>query len=136
VARSAAPELALFSSGPFTVYAKCISYPGSVEGLIFIKTSESGSILDSDYDEFSGDPFLDVGTPEIDAQMLTESAGSNSAGYYGNHSPEFSAMAPNGTVLRGDVQIGVKNGELAGGNGLYGAGDVCLFAGEATALNG
>ena len=45
-------------------------------------------------------------------------------------------MAPGGTVIRGELQIGVKNGNLPGGNGIYGDGNVCLFAGEMTALNG
>ena len=49
---------------------------------------------------------------------------------------EFTAMAPSGAALRGDFQLAAKSGNLPAGNGLYGPGDVCLFAAEATALNG
>jgi hypothetical protein len=45
-------------------------------------------------------------------------------------------MAPDGTAIRGDTQVAVKNGTLPGGDGVYGAGNICLFAGEQTLLNG
>jgi hypothetical protein len=32
--------------------------------------------------------------------------------------------------------MGVKNGTLPAGNGIYGPGNACLFAAEMTALNG
>lgn len=40
---------------------------------------------------------------------------------------DFTAFAGDGTTLRGWVGAAVKNGTLAGGNGVYGDGNVCLF---------
>jgi hypothetical protein len=38
-------------------------------------------------------------------------------------------MSPDGTRLVGQVGTAAKNGDLPGGNGIYGAGNVCLFNG-------
>lgn len=40
-------------------------------------------------------------------------------------------MAPGGVRIDGEIAIAVKQGNLAGGNGLYGSGNVCLFSGLA-----
>ena len=40
-------------------------------------------------------------------------------------------MAPDGTGLTGSFAVAIKNGNLAGGNGVYGDGNVCLFGGSA-----
>lgn len=138
-AAAAAPEIAFFSAGPFTVYAKCLvdTVANETIGVFYIKTSQAGAILDSDEDSLDGDPvFLDPSTLEEDRELAWEDASENGAGYYGMHSPEFAAMAPDGTVVKGDVQVAVKNGTLAGGNGIYGGGNVCLFAGGMNVLNG
>jgi hypothetical protein len=135
--RAASPEVPLFSAGAFSVYAKCFNLIGGDEtvGVIYIRTSENGSIFDGSEDELGENSFLNTNTAETDRELAAEIGGLNSSGYLGVHSPEFTAMAPGGTVVRGDVQIAVKNGELPGGNGIYGAGNVCLFAGEMTLLN-
>lgn len=133
---AAAPEIPLFSAGAFTIYAKCFDFGGETNGAVFIKTSENGAILESDFVTIDGEPFLDTTTPETQREVLFESDNENDADYFGGPFTEFAAMAPGGTAIRGDVQIAVKNGTLAGGNGIYGDGDVCLFAGEVTALNG
>ncbi|MGB7686677.1 MAG: hypothetical protein WBL45_12950 [Solirubrobacterales bacterium] len=135
--RAASPEVPLVSVGAFSVYGKCFESGGVVNAATFIRTSENGSIFNSDGRELQGNPnFLNTNTPEGDREVVAESAGTNAASYFGVHSPEFTAMAPGGTAVRGDVQVGVKNGTLASGNGVYGNGNVCLFAGEITALNG
>lgn len=136
--RAASPENPLFSAGAFSVYAKCFNVAGGDEtiGAIYIRTSENGSIFDGSEDELGETGFLNTDTAETSREIATEFRGANSSGYFGVHSPEFTAMAPGGTVVRGDVQIAVKNGNLAGGNGIFGAGNVCLFAGEMTLLNG
>ncbi|HVY95987.1 MAG TPA: hypothetical protein VHA54_03405, partial [Solirubrobacterales bacterium] len=103
---------------------------------IYIKTSLGGVLLDSDYDEFDGEPFLEPTSDEEDRELLSENASTDDAAVYGNHSPEFSAMSPDGTTVRGELQLAVKNGNLSEGNGIYGDGNVCLFAGDLTTLNG
>ncbi|HEX6665789.1 MAG TPA: hypothetical protein VF081_04270 [Solirubrobacterales bacterium] len=134
--RAASPEIPLVTAGPFTVYGKCFHF-GGTSAEIFIRTSENGSIFDSDSEELIGSPeFLNANTAENLREIGSTSAAAGDASYFGVHSPEFTAMAPSGAALRGDFQLGAKNGNLPAGNGVYGPGDVCLFAAEATALNG
>ncbi len=137
-ARLAAPEVTLLSSGPLTVYAKCFTDTSSPRtyAVIYLKTSLGGVLLDSDDDQFEGDPFLEPNTDEEDRELLYDNVSADEADVYGNHSPEFSAMAPDGTTVRGELQLALKNGNLPEGNGIYGAGDACLFAGDLTTLNG
>lgn len=134
-ARAAAPATPLSTVGPFTLYGKCEVVAGTISGEIFIKTSLGGSIFDSDDDDLHGDPFLEPSTGEDDRRTMYKSASTNDASIYGLHSSEVLAQAPDGTVLRADTSIAVKGGNLPGGNGIYGDGDVCLFTSVATQLN-
>lgn len=136
-ARAAAPEAVFFSSGPFTIYAKCFSYNSRVQAETYIRTTEGGSIFDSDNDDLDGDPFLEPGTAEVDRQLIYDYVSSdNTSNLYAVHSSEFLAQAPSGHAVRGDLSVAVKRGTLPGGSqGVYGDGNVCLFTGEATQLN-
>jgi len=134
-AYAAAPEIPLISAGPFTVYGKCVLYGTDVEGTAFIRTTAAGSILDSDEDDYAGDPFLEPSTAELDRKLINENVSNNAAEIYAVHSSEFFAAAPEGTVFRGDIGLSVKQGTLPGGDGLYGPGNVCLFNAEGTQLN-
>src|SRR3954467_3228500 len=40
----------------------------------------------------------------------------------------FTAVSGDGTTVQGQAESGVKAGTLAGGNGVWGAGNTCLFA--------
>lgn len=134
--RAASPEVPLVTVGPFTIYGKCFSFAGSTNVEAFIKTSENGSIFVSDVEEREGPTFLNTDTPEDGRRLGDTSATAGEGEYFGVHTTEFTAMSPSGTALRGDFQLAAKRGELPAGNGVYGPGDVCLFAAEATALNG
>jgi hypothetical protein len=136
-ARSASPEIVLFSAGPFTIYAKCFANTTTIEtfGIFYIRTSQDGAILDADEDGLDGQPFLDTDTPEDDRELSYEQANANQSDYYGGRSAGFTAMAPDGTVVQGELQVAVKNGNLPGGNGFYGDGNVCLFGADITVLN-
>jgi hypothetical protein len=136
--RAASPEIPLLATGPFSLYAKCFNDGDSTEAGVYIKTSENGSIADSMFITLEGDPgLLNTNTPEEERELMLEGTeGPDRARYFGVHTTEFTAMAPGGTVIRGDAQIAVKNGNLPGGNGIYGNGNVCLFAAEMTALSG
>jgi hypothetical protein len=134
--RAASPEVPLFSSGPFTIYAKCFDVGASTSSAVFIKTSQNGSILDSSQSSLDGAPFLNPGTLEVDRELRFIGTSVNSPAYSQADGGLFAAMAPDGTVIHGDLQLGVKNGNPPGGNGVYGNGNICLFAGEMTALNG
>jgi hypothetical protein len=132
-----APQTVLSTAGPLTVYAQCFSESGDTVGVVSIKTSLNGVIFDSDDDEASGyHYFLDTNTEAKVRELLEEDTGTNEADFFGGEDTEYAAMAPDGTTVKGDLQIGVKNGTLPAGNGIYGEGNACLFAGDMTTLNG
>jgi hypothetical protein len=130
-----APQHVLFSAGPLTVYGQCFSEAAGTHGVISIKTSQNGVVFDSDESQASGSPnYLNTDTEVEERELVEDDVGANSADFVGEGDTAFSAMAPDGTTVRGDGQVGAKNGTLAAGNGLYGEGDACLFAGEMTSL--
>jgi hypothetical protein len=126
-ARAAAPPQELFSKGPLSVYGKCYRDTTANEtfAYVYAATTENGSLLDAD-DDLTGDPdFLNANTAEVDREIENSvDALANSAE---TTEGEFMAMAPDGTKIVGQLGSAVKNGDLAGGNGIYGAGNVCLF---------
>ena len=134
-ARAAAPQVVLFSKGALTVYGKCYTDTTNTVTFsdVFIKTSQNGAVVDSRSDTLDGGPsaadFLNTNTDETDAELEGDSASANNASMASEDDSDFTAFAPDGTSLRGWTGAAVKNGTLAGGNGVYGAGDVCLFTG-------
>lgn len=130
-ARAAAPEIALFQRGQLDLYAKCFRNAGADETRVevYARTSVNGSILDGQ-DNLPGGPaatdFLNPATLELDRQLDTEDIAGNDASYNEN---EFTVASPDGTGLHGQLGLGVKNGNLGAGNGLYGDGNVCLIQG-------
>lgn len=120
-----------------TVYGQCFAWGTQTDGVISIKTSLNGVIFDSNETGASGDPYyLDSNTEAEKRELLQQAALTNEASFYGGQNSGFAAMAPDGTTVKGDPQIGVKDGTLPAGNGIYGEGNVCLFAGDMTTLNG
>lgn len=136
--RVAAPEITLFTVGPFTVYGKCVtdnSGPSTL-GFIFVKTSESDAVLNSIFGPLFGVPsFLQPGTNEMQRFINTATAGANSAGFAPPTIDQASGWSAGGTAFEATTSINIKNGNLPGGNGPYGAGDVCLFSGQLNQLN-
>jgi hypothetical protein len=127
-ARKAAPSHVLFSKGPLTVYAKCITDDSSPRtyAIAYISTTQAGSVLVSGEDSLEGDPFLNPDTEEEDREVYDDSAGENSASGF---RAIFQAAAPDGTSVSGQVATYAKNGSLPGGDGIYGSGNQCLFSG-------
>lgn len=134
-ARTAAPQIVLFRKGALTVYGKCFTDQSgpTTHYEVHIKTSQNGAIFDSRSDTLDGGTtaadFLNTNTVEGDAELESTSTGANSSEMASEDDSDFTAFAPDGTTLRGWSGAAVKNGTLAGGNGVYGAGDVCLFTG-------
>jgi hypothetical protein len=130
-AMAAAPEIPLFQKGQLELYAKCYRDVGGDEtrAEVYARSSVDGSILDGQ-DNLPGGPaaidFLNPGTPELDRQLDTEDIAGADASYNEN---EYSVASPDGTGLHGQLALGVKNGNLAAGNGIYGDGNVCLIQG-------
>lgn len=125
---AAASPVTLYEDSHFKVYGKCfVDESGPfIEGVILIATKQDGAIFDAEEDELAGDPdFLNVATPEIEREIDTEFEGENEASIQEHE--DYAATAADGYSLTGEYQIAVKSGTLAGGNGLYGAGEVCIF---------
>jgi hypothetical protein len=130
-ARGNAPKVALASRGQLSVYAKCFrnTTTDTTFARVYIETGADGAVFESSAGgqlEGTGG-FLDVGSDENDRELLAASAGTDGATFDIAH---WDALAPDGTGLGGDVAAGAKNGNVPG-DGVFGAGNVCLFGGNA-----
>jgi hypothetical protein len=132
-ARDAAPETTLFEKGSLKITAKCFRDTGGDETFaeIYIATNANGAIFDGSTDELSGGnaatDFLNTDTAFTDRVLDDDSSTGADASM---DEGEFNAVGPDGTHLVGQTTVASKNGNLAGGNGVYGDGNVCLFGGE------
>lgn len=130
-ARAAAPETVLFEKGQLTVYAKCFRSIAvdTTFGEVYSRTTADGAIQEGDDDLPGGNAatdFLNTNTLETDRQLDNATATGNDANY---DETEYTLASPDGTGVQGELAVAAKNGNLAGGNGIYGAGNVCLFQG-------
>jgi hypothetical protein len=130
-ARGAAPEIPLFKAGSIGIYAKCLrdTTAGEIQGEMYVRTSANGSMMEGtdDLPGTEGSTFLDTSTPETDRELDVEDAGvANSASY---DEAEGLVTSAQGRAFHVLSSIGVKQGSPAGGNGPFGAGNVCLFGG-------
>ncbi len=132
-ARAAAPEVTLFTKGPLSVTYKCFRDMGAnvTIGEIYGKTTVARSILRgvANLPGGSTNQYLNPGTDDIARRLQNQPSGIGDDANY--QEDEYSLGAADGTSLIGELAIAVKNGTLAGGNGPYGAGNVCLFQGDA-----
>jgi hypothetical protein len=122
-AQAAAPETVLFTKGALTFYANLL------HGEIYARTTQDGAVQQGD-DNLDGDPtFLDIATLEENREFDTDTTPLDSATI---SEAEGVASAPDGTTLFFDTWLAEKNGTIAGGDGIYGTGNVCLFGGQIT----
>lgn len=124
-----APETTVVSSGPISLTAKCFTYGSTVYGFFLIRSSTEGTVFDSYNDYTYGSTLLGPGTPAADRELFYESASGDYA-YYSAEDGFVGATAADGTTVRGTMQVGVKQGNLAGSQGPYGPGNVCLMAAQ------
>ena len=99
-----------------------------VWSITYIRTSEDGSVLDSDGIGYSGDR-VPRHRHSRERPAISRRHVRGSADYKGGNGYVWQAMAPGGSTVTGQAANGAKQGDLPGGNGIYGAGDVCLFSG-------
>lgn len=131
-ARAAAPETSLFTRGTITVYAKCMydTTANSIYGEMYVRTTADGAMMEGNDDlpgTGTGMVFLNIATLEEDRQLDTQTAGvANTASF---NESEGAITAADGKAYSVLPNIGVKQGSPAGGNGPFGAGNVCLFGG-------
>jgi hypothetical protein len=128
-ARAAAPEIELYREAGLTVYAKCFrdAAEGDVSGEIYARTKDDGTLMagDDDHPGSPGTSLLGAGTFEQDRQLDVEQV--EEAGQAAFGTSDGAVAAPDGTFFSVLSVIGVKQGTLAGGNGAFGEGNVCLF---------
>ena len=133
-ARAAAPATTLFSKGQITISAKCFRDTVSRHDVRRDlcgderRRSHHGGVRPTTGTAATRRPTSS--TPRhrisIGSSTIPLSTGADANQDEG----EFSIVAPDGTHLLGQNMIAAKNGNLAGGNGVYGAGNVCLFGAE------
>jgi hypothetical protein len=134
-AQAAAPEVLLHRTGQLSIYGKCWTdtSTSTTEYATFIKSSVNYAVFDSRDQSQEGGPnfedFLNPSTLEVDRQLESDDSGTDDATLDSQDESDFTAFAPDGTALRGWTGGAAKNGTLAGGNGVYGPGDVCFFTG-------
>lgn len=136
-ALTAAPETPLFSSGPFTVYGKCVtdSSGPTTHALVFVKTTEGNSIL-SGVTPLGGTPdYLQPSTAELSRILNIASAPNNAGAASSSTFGTSTVRAPSGVVVQATTQSAAKRGNPPAGNGIYGPGDACLFAGKLEKIN-
>jgi len=131
-ASEAAQAVPLYEDSHFKLYGKCfVDESGAqLNGVLYIATKQNGAIFDGEEDELSGSPdagFLDTGTAEEFREVERETVLEDFANI--QESEDFAATAADGYSITGPFQVAVKFGTLPAGNGAYGAGDVCMFAG-------
>lgn len=140
-ARDAAQRVPLIAKGPLTIYGKCFvttTTPGNplVSAEIFIETSVGGVVYSGD-DGSTNNGFLNPGEPETEGDLLSvaSAAGIGNPGTLNISDASagaFYAIAP-GLSIEGQLIAGTKVGSPTEGDGVFGPGDACIFAGTANA---
>jgi hypothetical protein len=135
-ASSAAQPMQLYEDSHFSLYGKCFVVEEEegkpeLDGVLYIATKQNGAIFDAETDELSGSPpegFLDTNTPEDLRELDEESVGDIRPASI-REAEDFTATATDGYTITGPWEVAVKQGTLPTGDGAYGPGDVCIFAG-------
>ena len=128
-AQAAAPETALYNKGQASIYAKCFrdtTGAGEIRGEIYARTSADGATM-AGQDDLPSDnaTLLNSNTLEEDRELdLENTTVANTADL---DESEGTLGTPDGTTVQLLSTIGVKQGTLPTGNGLFGDGNVCLF---------
>ena len=130
-ARAAAPETLLYSADSIEVYAKCLVNTGvpAIRGAMYVRTTVDGAMMEGfdDLPGVDGSQFLNTSTAEVNRELMTvDAATANTASY---DETEALITSAEGRAFHVLPNIGAKHGTPAGGNGPFGAGEICLFGG-------
>ncbi len=131
-ARTAAPETMLWQNDTLEIYAKCLrnNVAGIMQAEIYVRTTTDGAMMAGAISypgTVSGDQFLNVATPESQRLLDIQALGTADRARYDR--ADGAITAANGAMYQTATSIGVKQGSPAGGNGPFGAGNVCMFHG-------
>jgi hypothetical protein len=143
-ARAAAPEVPLFQFGALSVYAKCFNDTSgpTTYAEAYIRTTIDGSVYNTSLGVTAAlfgqntQTYLNTNSPEAhptlgDRRLFSATVAANNT-YSNNGGVRFTAAAPDGSALQGVMTAYVKNGNPANGNGIFGAGNVCIVTGFTT----
>jgi hypothetical protein len=136
-ARAAATPIPLFSKGGLEVYAKCfknITDPANpaIDAEVYIRSAADGAVFSSEDEDNSGNGFLSPSDLEDDRQILgvASLAGPDPGTLNVTDAGHSAFWAAAGTsFIEGSLFAGTKVGSPVAGDGLFGAGDRCLFGG-------
>lgn len=127
-ARDNAPERALLSAGPITVYGKCFvdTLEGRLHAEVFVRTDEADVLVNAPAGTSypGGDVFLQPATPEAERVVLGDTV-----------APVGGAATQQSTItiasareyLTVSASLFLQRRDPAEPTGPYGAGDRCLF---------
>jgi hypothetical protein len=137
VARTASPEIPLFSKGPLRIYGKCYGYNDgnpNTQGAIYLATSQDGVVYSANQSG-SNNGFLFTGTNESNRALLAQDSADPVGVINATDAVDgsFYAVAPDGTTLQGALHLVTKVGTVTGGDGPFPPGGGCLFTGAVTA---
>lgn len=133
IARAAAPVVHLFNAGPIEVFAKCFrNTTGTIRTNVevYTRTTVDGAVVRSAKSNLDGSPapgYLTRASAETDRLAASATTPDNSAASF---STRVSLAAPGGTAFESSLAGFVKAGTPPAGNGLYGAGNICLVNGN------
>ena len=118
----------LFTTGQATIYVKCFrdSAAGEIRGEIYSRKTADGAVLNGvDQLPNVNDTLLNTTTLEEDREVDVEGTAVANTGDLDE--AEAVLGTPDGTTWQLLPSIGVKQGSLPPGSGLFGDGNVCLF---------
>jgi hypothetical protein len=136
-----ATAVTLLKVGAASVIAKCFTSGSSTYAYIILRSAKDGTIVSNSIgsQNFYGSPFLNPGRPDENSYLGYTSTGGNGANYmYSSGYNYYGAgtMADvDGNGMQFQANGWVKTGTLPSGNGVYGAGSVCLFTASGTKLS-
>lgn len=134
--RAQATPVPLLSHGQVSVYGKCYVYSNTLYVELFSKSTADGALANLySYDYYYGsNGYLNANLIEDDRLIYYTSVGTNSSYHLG--SPYYSQgtlFGPDGNSLTFNLSAWGKQGTIATyGNGAFGDGSVCIFAGSGT----
>ncbi len=127
-----AAKIPLASKGQLSFYGKCWR-DGTPETFAeaYVETSAAGAIFEATEEgKMGGNSAADFLNPATAEDSRDLSGGASATGAEARIAIyAVRAASPDGTSLDGRGYVAAKQGELGGGNGLYGSGNVCLFGG-------
>lgn len=140
VAGDALTETLLLSRGDLSLTAVCWRQTDTdtLHLDLQLRSAVNGALMTSTLDSKAGGAaaaaFLNIDTPKLDRQVLSPNTGANTFRLGQGGLSEFTAWAPGGDFMRGNVNTILQNGVVAGVTPPLGAGNRCHVVGFVSAV--